>query len=199
MRFCDETAWGVGWVQDERLERCSHALRAEGRVWIFDPVDAPGAEERIRELGEPAGVIQLLDRHGRDSAALAARLGVPRHETPFQGVPGAPFDLVPIARNRFWREVALWWPEKQVLLCGDALGTAAYYLAAGERLGVYPLLRLAPPRALSRFAPRHVLCGHGEGIHGDEAAPALDKALATARRRLPALWRYGWRRAKGDR
>ena len=80
-----------------------------------------------------------------------------------------------------------------------ALGTAAYYLAAGERLGVHPLLRLVPPRALSRFAPHHVLCGHGEGIHGDEAAPALDKALATARRRLPALWRYGWRRAKGDR
>ena len=199
MRFCDEAEWGFGWVEPGRLERCSHALRAEGRVWVFDPVDAPGVEERIRELGEPAGVIQLLDRHGRDAATLAARLGVPRHETPFQGIPGAPFDPVPIARSRFWREVALWWPEEQVLLCGDALGTAAYYLASGERLGVHPLLRLVPPSGLSRFAPRHVLCGHGEGVHGDEAAPALDHALATARRRLPALWRYGWRRAKGER
>ena len=30
---------------------------------------------RIRALGEPAGVIQLLDRHTRDSAAFAARFG----------------------------------------------------------------------------------------------------------------------------
>ena len=204
-RFCDETGWGFGWIQDERLARCSHALRAEGRVWIFDPVDSPGVEEQIRGLGEPAGVIQLLDRHGRDSAAVAARLGVPRHQTPFDGVPGAPFDPIPIVRHRFWREVALWWPEEQVLLCGDALGTIAYFVAADERLGVHPLLRLVPPRALSRFAPRHVLCGHGEGVHGEEAAPALEEALATARRRLPAavagalIPRYGSLNPKGGR
>ena len=196
---CDETEWGFGWIQDERLARCSHALRAEERVWVVDPVDSPGIEERIRELGEPAGVIQLLDRHGRDSAALAARLGVLRHETPFDGVPGAPFDPVPIVQHRLWREVALWWPEERVLLCGDALGTVGYYLAGRERLAVHPLLRLVPPHALSRFAPRHVLCGHGEGVHGDEAAPALEEALATARRRFPGVWRYGWREAKGDR
>jgi hypothetical protein len=198
-RFCDETEWGFGWIQAERLARCSHALRAEGRVWVFDPVDSPGVEERIRGLGEPAGVIQLLDRHGRDSAALAERLGVPRHETPFDGVPGAPFDPVAIVRHRFWREVALWWPEERVLICADALGTVGYFVAPGERLGVHPLLRLVPPRALSRFAPRHVLCGHGEGVHGDETASALAEALATARRRLPRVWRYGWRQAKGDR
>ena len=188
MRLCDETDWGFGWIQEQRLARCSHALRAEGRVWVFDPDDSPGIEERIRGLGEPAGVIQLLDRHRRDSAALAARLGVPRHVTPFDGVAGAPFDPVPIVRTRFWREVALWWPEEQVLLCGDALGTVGYFVAPGERLGVHPLLRFAPPCSLSRFAPRHVLCGHGAGVHGDGAAPALGEALATARRRfLPAI------------
>ena len=199
MRLCDETEWGFGWLQEERLQRTSHALRAEGRVWLFDPVDSPGVEERIRALGEPAGVIQLLDRHRRDCAALAGRLGVPLHETPFDGVPGAPFDPVPIVQRRLWREVALWWPEEKVLLCGDALGTVRYFVAPGELLGVHPLLRVTPPKALSRFAPRHVLCGHGEGPHGDEAAPALAEALATARRRLPRAWRYGWRRAKGDR
>jgi hypothetical protein len=198
-RLCDETDWGFGWLQEERLARCSHALRAEDRVWVFDPVDSPGVEERIRVLGEPAGVIQLLDRHRRDCAALARRLGVPLHETPFEGVPGAPFDPMPIARHRLWREVALWWPEERMLLCGDALGTVGYFVAPGELLGVHPLLRLVPPRFLSRFAPRHVLCGHGEGVHGDEAAPALAEALATARRRLLSVWRYGWRQAKGDR
>ena len=186
MRLCDETEWGFGWLQEERLARTSHALRAEGGVWVFDPVDSPGVEERIRALGEPAGVIQLLDRHRRDCAALAGRLGVPLHETPFDGVPGAPFDPVPIVRHRLWREVALWWPEEQVLVCGDALGTIGYFVATSELLGVHPLLRLVPPRSLSRFAPRHVLCGHGEGVHGDETALALAGALRTARRRLPA-------------
>jgi hypothetical protein len=187
IRFCDETEWGFGWVLEERLERCSHALRAEGRVWVFDPVDAPGVEERIRDLGEPGGVIQLLDRHRRDSAALAARLGVPLYETPFQGVPGAPFDPVPVVRHRLWREVALWWQEERALLCGDVLGTVGYFLAPGEELGVHPLLRFVPPKALTRFVPRHVLCGHGEGVHDDEAAPAFEDALATARLRLPAV------------
>jgi hypothetical protein len=185
VRFCDEAEWGFGWLQEDRLARCSHALRVEGRVWVFDPLDSPEVEERIRALGEPAGVIQLLDRHRRDGAALAARLGVPRFETPFEGVPGAPFDPVPIVRHRLWREVALWWPEERVLLCGDALGTVGYFLGGDERLGVHPLLRLTPPRALSRFAPRHVLCGHGAGVHGDDATPALTEALASARRRLP--------------
>jgi len=198
-QLCDETDWGFGWLQEERLARCSHALRAEGRVWLFDPVDLPGIEERIRALGEPAGVIQLLDRHRRDCAALAERLGVPLHVTPFDGIRGAPFDPVPILRHRFWREVALWWPEERALLCGDALGTVGYFVASGELLGVHPLLRLTPPKALSRFAPRHVLCGHGEGVHGDGAAPALAEALATARRRLLRAWRYGWRQAKGGR
>src|SRR5207248_7876995 len=149
--------WGFGWIQEERLARTSHALRAEGGVWIFDPADAPGVEERIRDLGKPAGVIQLLDRHRRDCAAFAARLGVPHHVVPFQGVPGAPFDPTPVVRLRLWREVALWWPEERVLLCADALGTISYFVARGERLGVHPLLRLVPPSALGRFAPSHVL------------------------------------------
>jgi hypothetical protein len=184
-QLCDETEWGFGWVLHERLERCSHALLAERRVWIFDPVDADGAAERIRALGEPAGVIQLLDRHGRDCVAFAERLRVPHHVVPFQGVPSAPFDPVRISRNRLWREVALWWPEARVLVCADALGTARYYRAGDERLAVHPLLRLVPPRRLLRFAPRHILCGHGEGVHGEEAGPALAEALRTARRRLP--------------
>jgi len=178
-QFCDETEWGFGWVREERLARCSHAVRAEGRVWIVDPVDSPGVDERIRELGEPAGVIQLLDRHRRDCAAFADRFGVPHHAVPFHGAPGAPFEPVPVARHRLWREVAFWWPEERVLLCGDALGTVGYFVARGEKLGVHPLLRLVPPKDLGRFAPHHVLCGHGEGVHGDEAADAVARAVDT--------------------
>jgi hypothetical protein len=185
-RFCDELDWGFGWIapEPEFMQRCSHALAADGKVWLVDAVDAEGVEERVRALGEPAGVIQLLDRHARDCAPLARRLAVPLHVTPFELVPGAPFRPLRILRTRFWAEIAFWWRERQVLVCGDALGTAPYYLAPGERLGVHPLLRLVPPRQLVRLEPAHVLCGHGEGIHEDATA-AFREALSTSRRRIP--------------
>jgi hypothetical protein len=188
MRFVDEQDFGFGWiVDDESMRRTSHALLVDGGVWLLDPVDWAEAEVRARSLGEPRGVIQLLDRHNRDCAALAARLGVPHHVVP-QHVDAAPFEFLPVAGSRWWREVALWWPHARVLVCADAAGTLAYFRAPGEPLGLHPLLRLRPPRALRRVFPQHVLCGHGWGVHED-AAHALHEALRTARRRLPAaLW-----------
>jgi hypothetical protein len=38
---------------------------------------------------------------------------------------------------------------------------------------------------LARYAPQHVLCGHGAGVHGPDTPQALRDALRTARRRLP--------------
>lgn len=143
-------------------------------------------EERIRALGEPAGVVQLLDRHNRDSAELARRLDVALFATPFEGVPGAPFDVLRIVRIPRWHELALWFREQRTLVCGDALGTASYYRAPGDRLAVHPFLRLLPPRRLGKLEPLHVLVGHGEGIHGPEATAALREALSSSRRRVPA-------------
>ena len=185
-RPCDEFEHGFGWSEPGFLERTSHALVVGGAVWLVDPLDAERLEERIRVAGRPAGVIQLLDRHHRDGVELAERLGVPLHVVPFAGVPGAPFSFRRVARFPGWREVALWWQEARVLVCADALGTASYFRASGEALGVHPFLRLLPPRAMARgLTPRHVLCGHGEGIHGEEAAFHLQQALATSRRRIP--------------
>jgi hypothetical protein len=186
MRFCDEEDFGFGWLIDgELMQRASHALVTGGGVWFIDPVAWPGAEERARALGEPRGVLQLLDRHNRDCAAVAARFGVPHHVVPTGKVDGAPFEFLHVSRNRFWREVALWWPERRVLACADALGTVAYFCASGERLGTHPFLRLRPPRTLRRVFPEHVLTGHGAGVHEDAAA-ALHEALRSSRRRLPA-------------
>jgi hypothetical protein len=198
VRFCDELGFAFGWISARRarLHRASHALADEGRVWIVDPVDGEGVEERIRALGDPAAILQLLDRHSRDCAALAARLAVPHYALAFDHVPGAPFKVVPIVRRRLWQEVALWWPARSVLVCADALGTAPYYRGPGERLAVHPLLRLTPPRPLGAFAPRHVLVGHGEGVHGDGAAAAVRDALASSRRRAG---RWAWRLAKEER
>ena len=188
-RVIDELDSGFGWVSAEqpKLELASHALAADGRVWLIDPTDVLELDERVRSLGEPAAVIQLLDRHNRGCAAVAARLGVPHHRVPLGGISESPFEVVPIVRRARWNEVALWWPERRVLVTADALGTVPHYFAlGGERVGVHPLLRLTPPRRLADYTPEHVLVGHGEGVH-QEAAAAVRDALAHSRRRLPRL------------
>lgn len=187
VRFVDELEHGFGWIDHTLLRRASHALADDGRVWLVDPIDGDGVEERVRALGEPAGVLQLLDRHDRSAAAWAERLAVPLHVVP-AGVDGSPFTFLPILRRRFWKEVALWWPERRVLVTADVLGTIPHYFALGrERIGIHPFLRLTPPRALRPLDPAHVLVGHGEGVHGDGAAAALAEALAHSRRRLLRL------------
>jgi hypothetical protein len=188
-RFCDEFDGGFGWIVDDELfKRCSHVLVVDGRVWVIDPIDGDGVEDRIRAAGEPAGVFQLVNRHNRGCAALAARLGVPLHVLPKTPVPDAPFELRAVCKNRGWQEIALWWPERRVLVVGDSLGTASYFLAGNERLAVHPLLRPAatPRKRLGDLDPQIVLCGHGEGVLSD-AGPVFHEALSTARRRIPRL------------
>ena len=187
-RFCDETDWGFGWIDADRMQRTSHALLVAGRVWIVDPVEADGVDDRIRALGEPGGVIQLLDRHSRACAAFASRLGVPHHVVPLGRLDDVPLEFLLVRKGLWWKETALWWEAERVLCVADALGTIPPFCAPGEVLGVHPLLRLIPPRKrLGGVSPRHFLCGHGEGVHGDQAESAFREALSTARRRIPRL------------
>jgi hypothetical protein len=179
--------WGVGWIAAEpaRMRRASHALADAGGVWLIDPVDGEGLDDRLAGLGEVRGVIQLLDRHPRDCATLAARHGVPLLATPFDRVPGAPFEPVPVLRRSRWSETALWWPRRRVLVVPEALGTAPYYRAPGERLGVHPLLRLTPPRVLTGFDPEFLLTGHGAPLEGPEVAAQVRRAVDRSRREIP--------------
>lgn len=192
----DEAADCVGWRQDEAIERTSHALAVDGRVWLVDPVDDPELEERVRALGEPAGVLQLFDRHGRGCAAWAARLGVPAVRA--WGPAGAPpFEVLRVGARRWWREVALWDPRSRTLVCGDALGTADLFLARGETLAVHPLLRVVPPRVLGSVEPQRILVGHGAGVH-ENATAALRHALANARPGLPSAWWHAFQAARAS-
>ena len=186
----DDFEHAFGWtIEGDRMGRTSHAILSGDRVWLIDVLDGDGLDERIAALGQPAAVLQLLDRHNRDCAAVAERLGVPLHVTPFDPVEGAPFVAFPILRRRFWREVALWFADGRILVFADALGSLDYFRAPGEPIGVNPALRLFPPRrSLAGLDPEHILFGHGEGFHGPEAAGALRTALATARKRLPRAW-----------
>lgn len=167
-RFCDESDDGFGWITDERMARTSHALVVDERMWLVDPVQWPDALERARSLGEPAGVIQLLDRHNRDCTSIAARLGVPLLRVP-EWI-DARLEVVRVLDLPFWRERALWWPERKVLAVAEAMGTLGFFTFGRGGLGVHPLLRLHPPRLVERFDPDVVLVGHGEGVRRRETA-----------------------------
>ncbi|MGI8778906.1 MAG: hypothetical protein ACR2L8_01825 [Solirubrobacteraceae bacterium] len=182
----DELPFGFSWFPDETLTRTAHALDTGDGVWLIDPVDVPEAIERAAALGTPAGVIQLLDRHNRDCAAVAARFGVPHLRLPAT-VPGSPFTVVPVLKVPCWHEVALWWSERRVLVVAELIGTNALFTLGSRPAGVHPLLRTLPPGALRGFRPEHLLVGHGRGVHGPATATALADAYGRARKDLPTL------------
>jgi len=225
----DRFEGGVGWLAhpDERMQRASHALVArpdsrngetvegpaagtdrehgaggDADVWVVDPVDVRGLDELLSDLGTVRGVVLLLDRHTRDSAAIANRhdvsVWIPEF---FDGVAGgleAPverfrhdladsgFAVHEVVDSRFWQEAVLFDRERGILVVPEAVGTASYFLAGEERLGVHPMLRLKPPSSLTRLDPDRVLLGHGEGVHS-EAASALTDAVQGSQSRTPAL------------
>ena len=181
IRFCDDLGrHGFSWIVEEPMTRTSHALATADGVWLVDPVDWPEAIERASALGPPAAVIQLLDRHNRDAAAVAERLGVPHLVVPTV-LPGSPFEVVEIRRTKRWQEIALWWPAPQILVVAEAVATNRFFPIGRDLAGVHPVLRLTPPRQLQAYAPEHLLVGHGEGIHGPDATTGLRQALSRSR------------------
>lgn len=164
-RFCDDQGTaGFSWVVDEAMTRTSHALVADGRLWLVDPVDWPEAIDRATALGRPVAVLQLLDRHNRDCAPIAERLGVPHLVTP-SALPDTPFAVIDVVRRRRWHEVALWWEATRTLVVPEAIGTNRFFTGGRGSAGVHLLLRLTPPRdALGGIDPEHLLVGHGAAL-----------------------------------
>lgn len=179
-------AVGLTWVTDDAIQKGSHALVDDGRVWLVDPVDDEAALAQVAALGTPQAVVQLLDRHGRDCAAIAQRLGVP-HLGVGDEPTDAPFVAHPVIGRSRWRERALWWAANRTLVVAEAVGTAPAFAVGRGPLGVHPLLRLTPPAALRPFAPEHLLVGHGAPVHGPETPAHLAEALDRSRRDLPRL------------
>lgn len=199
VEFCDDFPGVVGWIHPEPawMLRAGHAVLSGGRVWVIDPTAGDGVLERIVGLGVPGGVVQLLDRHNRDCADLAHRLGVPHYKLPFNGVADAPFEVLPVRRIPGWHEVALWFPEERTLACADVFAAAPGYTARRERVGVHPMMRALPPKKFAELDVQRLLMGHGHGIDGPEASVAIADALRTARRNLPFLLVDGIKHAVG--
>jgi hypothetical protein len=186
LRMIQEHALGLTWVIEEPMARASHALVDDGRVWLIDPVDDGPAVERAAALGRPAGVLQLLDRHGRDGQAVADRLGVSLHVVPRE-LPDTPFEVLELVDKRLWREVALWWPARNALVVPESVGTSRMFTGDHGEVGVHIGLRLTPPRKLAGYAPEHLLVGHGPPLHGENTGVELRAAVDHSRRDLPRV------------
>lgn len=200
VREMDRFEGGVGWLAypDEAMRRASHALATDGGVYAVDPVDADGVDDLLAEYGEVAGVVVLLDRHRRDAATLARRHGVavhvpdwfddPKLDAPVErlgGTLGGSYEVHRVLDTPLWQEAAL--HDGGTLVVPEALGTAPYYRTRDERVGVHPVLRPFPPRALGEFDVERLLVGHGGGVFED-AGDAIEDALAGSRRRMPRLY-----------
>lgn len=204
-RKIDEWDGGFGWIAypQEEMQRASHALATDEGVWLIDPVDVPDLDDWLAEFGEVAGVVPLLERHTRDAAEVANRYDVPvylpeplssaRQEIDgrveiFEGtLPGTGYRTITLLDTPVWTEVALYDDESATLLVPESVGTAEFFRAPGERLGVHPARRLVPPTPLRGFVPERILVGHGEGITED-ASGALREALSGSRRNAAKLY-----------
>jgi hypothetical protein len=176
---------GLSWVMDDGMQRASHALLDQGDVWLIDPVDEGEAIERATAIGTPKAVIQLLDRHNRDCEAVAKRLGVPMKRVP-GSLGDTPFEVIEVIKRRRWKEVALHWRERELLVVAEAIGTAPLFALGKGAVGVHPLLRLTPPHVLEGIEPKVLLVGHGAPAQSN-AAGSLRDALARSRSDIPRL------------
>jgi hypothetical protein len=183
----EEHELGRTWVVEEPMERAFHALVDDDRVWLVDPLDGPEVEGAAA-LGESAGVLQLLDRHNRDCAEIAGRLGVPHLKVP-DSVPGSPFEAIAAVRVPRWRETALWWPARKALGVAEVLAANPLHTGGGQRVGMHLFLRPWPPSSLRDYRPEHLLLGHGHSVHGPEATAGVETAYARSRRDLPRVLR----------
>jgi hypothetical protein len=180
----------IAWIADpdDRMQRASVALALDGGCLVFDPVDAGGLDDLLAGVGRVLGVCQLLDRHTRSSAVIAARHGAP-HLTPSELGRSTAYPEIEtreVYRARRWRETAVWLRERRLLIVPESVGTIPFFLAQpGDRLGIHPLARLKPPRAaLAGLEPDTIAVGHGEPVIGG-AALELTRALRDARSDIP--------------
>ncbi len=181
----------IAWIAnpDERMQRASVALAVDGGCLLFDPVDAEGLDETLAGVGNVLGVCQLLERHGRDGAALAARHGAPRLTPSELGRSRkySELELREVYRARRWHETAVWLKDRRLLIVAESVGTLPFFCAhADDRLGIHPLARLKPPRAaLAGLEADTIAVGHGAPVIGGAAAE-LRQALIGARRDIPS-------------
>ena len=204
----DECERGFGWIAhpEETGARASHALVGdEGGVWLLDPLHADGIQEKISKLGEVEGVVVFSNYHVRDAEYFAEQYSVPIYCPKFlhrtrdrvetqtrsvgESVRESGFRIFQYKPFPGWVEAIAFRDSDRTLYVPDAMGTTDLFTVRNERIGVYLLARLNPPRdILAGQSPDRILVGHGSGIL-DNAEAELNVVLGKARRRLPSAIR----------
>src|SRR3954449_4264137 len=131
-------AWLLGAADPAMRASCALVLGAG--TLVVDPVDRDGLDALLSGLPSVIGVVTLLDRHQRDAAVVAERLGAPRLTPVALGGSGVAVDGVEersVFERRRWREALLWLPDRRLLVCAETLGEASLGLARhGDALGL---------------------------------------------------------------
>lgn len=190
--------WSV-WNEARKLWFNGHVLDVGDHRVVVDPVDM--TEDIVEEIGAPGLCVVTNRDHARAAAELCsrtrARLLVPRADAEALGmradqlledgdlIAGA-LRVIAVADAKSPGELALWWPERRVLVIGDA--------AVGKPRGGLTMLpddKLPDPAtaragvaALGTLAVDVILVGDGDDLLTGGAA-AL-KALAAGPARGPA-------------
>lgn len=187
------TEWsgGITWIAypDEDAQRASHALLTDAGVWIVDPVDADGLDERLAERGEVTGVVVIQDRHTRDATDVARRHDVPvsvpdwmeltrdKLETTAESLdsklPGTNYTIHRLIETDEWEEAVLINETTNTMVVPEALGTLPSFQVNENELGVHPALD-DPPQRLMDWSPDRILVGHGTSVHTEATAKLRD-------------------------
>ncbi len=214
---------GFTWLAHpaEAMERASHAIgvTVDGRpaataadvdaVWVVEPIDYDGLDDRLETLGPVAGVVVLASFHRRDATAVAGRHDVPVHLAGTVGrlasridgptrvfrdrLAGTGFKAIPVMGGIPWSESVLYDGSTGTLVATEVLVSSDAATGPGERAAVSPFVRLFPPRAvLGTLSVSRLLFGHGPPIL-DDAQSALDGAMAECYRGFPAYVRNNFR------
>lgn len=190
----------------ERGQRACHAIRGDDGVWLVDPIDVPGLDDRLAEFGEVAGAVVCTNAHARDAGKLARRHGVSVHLAAgldrAAGLVDGP--AVRTGEERFdpaidvrvanplpgWHDAIL--RIDDALYVPELLGTAPQFTVGDERVGVSVIVRLAfPTEPFEDLAPDRLFFGHGRALT-DDATAALRDAIRERRARFPrAILQHG--------
>lgn len=159
IKVIDEWENGFRWMPhpEETTKRASHAILGSDGVWVFDPLDAPGIQDRIEKLGSVAGVAVLSNYHSRDATVFAERHGVPVHLPTWMDnaadhvearierynaptgqwveLGDSGIELRTLDPPTAWREVIAYLPRDRTLRVADLLSTNSFYRVGNERLG----------------------------------------------------------------
>ena len=183
------------------MTRTSHVLAADGRVWLRRPCAARAGPRRSRRTRarrpgrRPASCSTATTATAPPSpASSGSRTSCRRTRSPGRRSRPSRQGVSPLARAgpSGGPRSGRWSSRRRSARTGSSA-------AGDERVGVHLLLRLTPPRDVpSRFAPEHLLLGHGEGLHGPDAAAGLRAALAAPAQVSPASL-CGSRRSRSTR